>query len=70
MSSTRSAVVIDFEEITKVYEKDGIVVAFDTDIFHIRKDNIGRSKSMDFLMRKLENQLREGTIALPVTKEI
>ncbi len=69
MASINAGNTVTIDGITKVYEVSGKIIAFDTDIFHIRLENIGRSKSLDAILRKLTDQLTSGTLTIPSVKE-
>jgi hypothetical protein len=69
MASINAGGSITIDEVTKVYENGGKIVAFDTDIFHIRIDNIGRSKSLDAIIRRLTDQLAAGSLTVPAVTE-
>ena len=56
-------------EVTKIYVKDNEVTAFDTQLFHIRLENMARSKVIDSLMKKLNNQRLDGTLQITCESE-
>jgi hypothetical protein len=60
---------ITLEEVIKVYINRGKAVAFDTTLYHIRGENVGRSKAFHNILRDLTRQIKEGTITVPVKIE-
>jgi hypothetical protein len=69
MSSINAGNTVTIDRVIKVYEVGGKIIAFDTDIFHIRLENIGRNKSLDAILRKLTDQLKAGTLTIPSVTE-
>jgi hypothetical protein len=67
--SRRFDPIVTLEEVTKVYINRGKAVAFDTILYHIRGENVGRNKAMNNLLRELTDQVADGTATIPVQTE-
>jgi hypothetical protein len=67
--SRRFDPIVTLEEVTKVYINRGKAVAFDTTLYHIRGENVGRSKAFNIILKDLTRQIKEGTIEVPVHTE-
>lgn len=67
--SRRFDPTVTLEEVTKVYINRGKAVAFDTTLYHIRGENVGRSKAFYNILKDLTRQAKEGTINIPVQIE-
>lgn len=61
--------IVTPEEITKVYIHCDRAVAFDTTLYHIRGENVGRSKVFYNILRDLTIQIKDGTLTVPTEME-
>lgn len=57
---------VTLEEVTKIYIHRGKAIAFDTTLYHIRGENIERSKTLSDILHKLTEQVLDGTATVPV----
>jgi hypothetical protein len=67
--SRRFDPTVTLEDVTKVYINRGKAIAFDTTLYHVRGENVGRSKAFYNILKDLTRQVEEGTITVPVQME-